>query len=700
MVTSMIRDVYVLRRTGEGIVHKAFSKRGVDEAIFSGFYSALSAFAEELGHGGIETIKMGDVSFYYEHTKDLLFAIAADKSHNAKDVKHILTEVKRQFIEKYGGQMGKWNGDAAPYQKFTKDIELIVTAKRNENGDQPLFTLPFTLDGTKLKGKTLEDPDINGEYILDSRFEIAAVHLLLDDIRRVDPELKSLKEGCYEFIAKLLWPIWVVEGPDKGLLFIDGLQLLQPQVERGFVPPASRYEALLNVNASPEYLAVIGKLTEEVRTAARSSPFDIHVLPTELAQVVRALSRITNGNDKFGVQIPSRLNYTQAQKEAKQFLSEAINTHKDAADQWNQFRTHFHNDVQKWENRIQTELTTLEEHYETRKIALKREIDKALTELAKQEEREIAAVDKWQYGEEKTLLAPLKNRLEPINQEISLHQEALKQFLSKNPGEDFRADTFITQLNQTLDQFNTFATDLRNQTKETSRQIEQTKRGISALNRDALERKTKVRQSFEVQEKDEVKRLDALEEERKVRLQETKERLKQLEGAAAEIDRLIEQHIVHSQEQLTTFEKYLTKPGAPFSGDLKTPIYLPVYLAGLKREDESTRLIVIPPLAVPATPQSGDISIGQKSAPIGVLSPTMVQYLKAPLEAALANDEKFAKQLTRLSPHHNLLFDPHIESLLYSGLHALWQSKLITERVHTQIKLACIDMYRSTNDHT
>ena len=30
----MIRDVYVLRRTGEVLVHKAFSKRGVDEAIF------------------------------------------------------------------------------------------------------------------------------------------------------------------------------------------------------------------------------------------------------------------------------------------------------------------------------------------------------------------------------------------------------------------------------------------------------------------------------------------------------------------------------------------------------------------------------------------------------------------------------------------------------------------------------------------
>ncbi|MFX1541072.1 MAG: hypothetical protein ACFFBX_09870, partial [Promethearchaeota archaeon] len=233
----MIRDVYILKRTGEVLIHKPFSKRGVDETIFSGFYSALSAFAEELGHGGIETIQMGDVSFYYEHSEDLLFAIAADKSHNAKDVKIVLTEVKQQFIEKYADLVADWDGNPLPFQKFTKDIELIVSAKPSIQGEASAFALPFALDGTRLKGKSLTDPEITGDYILDSRLELAAVHLLLDDIRRSENNLKPLKEGCYEFIAKLLWPIWVVKSPDDRLLLIDGLKLLQPQVERGFVPP-------------------------------------------------------------------------------------------------------------------------------------------------------------------------------------------------------------------------------------------------------------------------------------------------------------------------------------------------------------------------------------------------------------------------------------------------------------------------------
>ncbi|MFX1317926.1 MAG: hypothetical protein ACFE9D_08515 [Promethearchaeota archaeon] len=696
----MIRDVYVLRRTGEVLVHKAFSKRGVDEAIFSGFYSALSAFAEELGHGGIETIRMGDVSFYYEHSDDMLFALATDKSHNTKDARIILTEVKRQFADKYGDRLSDYDGNPAPFQKFTNEIENIVSTKRNGDGEDTLFTLPFALDGTKLKGKQLAEADIDGECILDSRIELAAVHLLLDDIRRTNPGYKSLKEGCYEFITKLLWPMWVVKGHDKRLLLIDGLKLLQPHVERGFVPPAARYEALLNVNASPEYLAVMDKLTEEVRTAARSSPIETHALPAELARLVRALSRITNGDNGFGIQLPHRLNYNQANKEADQFFAEALDTHHEAAIQWNEFRTFFDNDVKKWTERIHTEITTLEEHYETRKTTLKQDIDKALTDLAKQEEKEMATVDKWHQAEEKKLLAPLKTRLDPISQEINSQQATITQFLTSNPNEDLHADKFITKLNETLDQFNTFANELRNQAKETRRQIEQTKRGIDSLKREAQDRKSKVRLTFEAQEKKEIKRLDELEDERQIRIQETKDRLNQLESHATEIDKLIQQHIIHSQEQLNTFEEYLQEASAPLTGELTTPIYLPVYMAGLKREDESTHLIIIPPLTIPATKENETMSIGQKTAPIGVLSPVLVQYLKEPLETALATDDKFAKQVTRISPRQNLLLDPKIESLLYSGLHALWQSKLIPEHTHTQVKLACIDIYRSTNGNT
>ncbi len=466
---------------------------------------------------------------------------------------------------------------------------------------------------------------------------------------------------------------------------------------RGFVPPASRYEALLKVNASPEYLAVMDKLTEEVRTAARSTPFDIHTVPTELAQLMQQLSRITNSDNQFGVELSSRLNYSQAKKEAEQFFAEAIETHKEAANQWTQFRSHFQKDIQKWEERIQTEITTLEEHYDMRKSTLKREIDDALTELAKQENKDMAEVDRWRQNQEKQLLSPLKARLEPINQEISKQHAALKEFMTKKTGDKPSADNFINQLNQTLDQFNTFTTNLRNHSKETRKQIQQTQRALDVLNRQTAERKAKVRHGYEVQEKKEIARVDTLEEEREIRLQETRSRLDKLKSHEAKIDDLIVKHINFSQNQLSTFQQYLIEPGVSLPAESDKPIYVPIYLAGLKRADDSTKLIVIPPLVIPPTKRTSAVSIGQRSAPVAPLSVELVKYLKEPLETALEQDAKFAKEITRFSPRHNLLQDPQIESLLYSGLHALWQSQHIPERIHTQIKLSCIDIYRSSN---
>ena len=290
------------------------------------------------------------------------------------------------------------------------------------------------------------------------------------------------------------------------------------------------------------------------------------------------------------------------------------------------------------------------------------------------------------------------NFREWIGHSFPLTTIRISQHLSDKKSKTSEPATLLNQLTKALDQFDDFATDLRNLTKGLRKEIQQTRRSRQDLDHQVQERKAQVRQRFAVLEQQEVKRLDDLEEERQVRLQETQDRLSQLEAHATEIDTLIQQHITYSQNQLTTFEHYLLEVGTPLPTDAKTPIYIPIYLAGLKQEDDTKHLLVIPPLMVPPSKEVEKIPIGQRLAPVGALSTEMIQYLKTTLEEAFANDPKFAKQVTQLSPRHNLLSNPQIESLLYSGLHALWQTRLIPERVHTQIKLACIDMYRSTHD--
>jgi hypothetical protein len=691
----MIRDVYVIKGTGEVLVHKAFSKRGVDEAIFSGFYSALRAFAEELGHGGIETIRMGDVSFFYQHADDLLFAIAADKTHDPQLVQAILTEVKQRFLAKHGESVPQWSGDPVVFKQFSGDIEQAVTESRTTTAEA-LVVLPFALDGVRLKGKSLDDPALNSDCVLDIRQELAAIHLLLDDVRRSTAGLQSLKEGCYDFLTKLLWPIWIVKTGGGQAVLVDGLKLVKPAVVRGFVPPASRYDALLKANTSTEYLGALPKLAEEIRNAAQSSPFDIPVIPADFNQRLRNLCLLSSQQAEYAVPVPSLLTKSQAAKQAETFYAEAIQTHQQAADEWSKLREHLQDNIGRWTDHIKEETTKLVQHYDRRQDSLKQEIDKALTELAKQEETAKVEVDLWRTDQERQLIAKLRSNLKPLEDAFTKQRAALDQLTAEKAASGLGADKFIAKLRGALDGLLDFASSLRDLGKNTQKEIQQAQKLLTELDRSVKDRKDAVRSRFQTLEEKEVAKLAALKEERETQLADTQQRRTAVEKYAAQIDGSIQEHIIRAQKHLSTFERYLIDLGPPLPAELDKPIYVPLYLAGFRREDDSTKLLVIPPLLVPPPSRPSPPRLGQRDAPVAELLPAFVDYLKTQLEAALAKDPKFATAVTKVAPRHNLLHDSRVESLLYSGLHALWQSKLIPERLHTQVKLACIEAYRAS----
>jgi hypothetical protein len=694
----MIRDVYILRRSGEVLIHKAFSKRGVDDAIFSGFYSALNAFAEELGHGGIETIRMGDVSFYYQHADELLFAIAADKTHDPQAVQSILTDVKERFLTKHGSSVSTWNGDPAVYKQFGTEIDQALAENRLPTPSESVFAIPFALDGTRLKSLGLDNPALTSDCVLDTRRELAAVHLLLDDIRRTTSGLQPLKEGCYEFLTKLLWPIWLAKTREGHLVLVDGLKLIKPAAARGFVPPANRYEALLKVTSSTEYLAVLPKLAEEIRNAAQSSDFDTHVIPTDFAQRLRALCSLGGQPVEYGVPLPSLITKTQVAKEAETFYAEAIQTHQEATEEWSKLREHLQENLRTWGERIKDETTQLAQEYDTRQDSLKQEIDKALTQIAKQEEAAKVEVDLWRTDQERQLVAKLRSTLEPIENAFTKQRTALDQILAEKAVTSVATDKFVDNLRAALDNLFDFTSNLRDLSKNSQKEIQQTQKTLAEIDRTVKERKTAVRSRFQALEEKEVAKLNALKQEREARLAEIRQRRATMEKHGAQIDGLIQEHIVRCQKQLDTFKRYLLEPEPPLPTELDKPLYIPIYLAGLRREDGDTELLVIPPLQVPSTSRPSVSWLGQRDAPVAELVPLFVDYVKKPLEAALANDAKFASTIAKVAPRHNLFRDSRVESLLYSGLNALWQSKLIPERLHTQVKLACIEAYRT--DHS
>ncbi|MFX1564081.1 MAG: hypothetical protein ACFFDP_12320, partial [Promethearchaeota archaeon] len=596
----MIRDIIILKRSGEVLVRKGFVKQGLDEAIFSGFYSALSAFAEELGEGGIETVQMGDVSFFCHQAEDILFTIAADKDYDPQIAQKILREITQRFMSKYGEVLSSGNSDPGTFSKFERDIGQLITESTPISGKESLFALPFALNGTHLKDKNLDELERNTKYVLDSGQELAVIHLLLEDIRQVNGGFKPLKEGCYEFLVKLFWPIWVEHSSDGRTLLIDGLKLIQPKIERGFVPPASRYNALLKVDSSREYLAVLEKLTEEVRTAARSTPIDSFVIPRELSQLLQSLSSLASYKEQFGAQLPSQLSKSQVVQEAKQFYQEATETHEEAASLWTQFLEEFKENTRIRRDQITAEIATFEEQYDIQQTTLKNEIDKVLTELAKQEEEENAKIDDWRLEQEHKLILKLRASLKPLEKQMSQQRTVLNKLLSEKTPADLAVNKFIEKVLGTLDTLSEFTTGFRDHSKAIKKAVQLAEKALSELSVEAKDRKSAVHKQFEALGKKEIDRLDALKAEREDRIKEAKERLVTLNSRASKIESLIEEHISFSKGQLEASEQYFIQSKTQIPTNHDTPLFVPIYVAGLKRLDGKTQIIVIPPLQVPS----------------------------------------------------------------------------------------------------
>ncbi|MFX1466594.1 MAG: hypothetical protein ACFFA5_08995, partial [Promethearchaeota archaeon] len=61
----MIHNVYILKKTGESLIHGYYGSIEVDETLITGFLSAISSFAEEIGAESVESLVMKNMKFVY-----------------------------------------------------------------------------------------------------------------------------------------------------------------------------------------------------------------------------------------------------------------------------------------------------------------------------------------------------------------------------------------------------------------------------------------------------------------------------------------------------------------------------------------------------------------------------------------------------------------------------------------------------------
>jgi hypothetical protein len=127
----LLHNVYVLKKTGESLIHGYYGSIKVDETLISGFLSAISTFAEEIGAESVESLVMKNMKFVYATdtsipTDPIIFAVCVDREEDQGNVEDVLRRIKETFITAHKSDLEAYTGDLSVFKPFYEDLEKIV----------------------------------------------------------------------------------------------------------------------------------------------------------------------------------------------------------------------------------------------------------------------------------------------------------------------------------------------------------------------------------------------------------------------------------------------------------------------------------------------------------------------------------------------------------------------------------------------
>lgn len=126
----MIHNVYILKKTGENLLHGYYGSIEVDESLITGFLSAISSFAEEIGAESVESLIMKNMKFVYAldtSTPDsIIFAVCVDREEEQRKIENILRKIKEAFMTAHKSDLEAYTGDLSVFKEFYKDMDEIV----------------------------------------------------------------------------------------------------------------------------------------------------------------------------------------------------------------------------------------------------------------------------------------------------------------------------------------------------------------------------------------------------------------------------------------------------------------------------------------------------------------------------------------------------------------------------------------------
>jgi len=120
--------VYILKVDGTCLIQRKYGSLEVDEALISGFITAINTFAEQIIQRQVDEIVMGDLKFIYSRSSlDVIYAVCADSKTSSEEIKEVFDQVDEKFIEMY---QKTFNDDVLKdnsiFKEFIPSLDTLV----------------------------------------------------------------------------------------------------------------------------------------------------------------------------------------------------------------------------------------------------------------------------------------------------------------------------------------------------------------------------------------------------------------------------------------------------------------------------------------------------------------------------------------------------------------------------------------------
>jgi hypothetical protein len=120
---NVIRDVWIVNEAGV-VLFDRVDDVTVDTQLFGSLLSAINAFAEELGQGGLNSFSMRHKKFVILKEHNCLFIASTAAKYSEKQVSRELKAIAEKFFHTFPPKMiENWDSDVRVFKKFEKQIK-------------------------------------------------------------------------------------------------------------------------------------------------------------------------------------------------------------------------------------------------------------------------------------------------------------------------------------------------------------------------------------------------------------------------------------------------------------------------------------------------------------------------------------------------------------------------------------------------